>query len=67
MQRVNQLVKANTTPTGTARCLSSSKTYQDLNGELVVSGDSVTYTIRVKNTGSAAATNVCVTDTLPDM
>ncbi|MFI5252537.1 MAG: hypothetical protein ACHQQQ_08935 [Bacteroidota bacterium] len=62
---LNKLVSAVTTPNGLPDFSSSSKTYQNLNGGSVISGDSIKYTLRVKNTGFVTATNVVVTDTLP--
>jgi len=43
----------------------STKTNTDLNGGSANSGDSIRYTITVRNTGNTAATSVAVYDTLP--
>jgi uncharacterized repeat protein (TIGR01451 family) len=51
-----------TVPTTT---LSFSKTAEDLNGEPLVVGDTIRYTLQVTNTGAFTAYNVTVTDTLP--
>jgi uncharacterized repeat protein (TIGR01451 family) len=43
----------------------SKKTFVDLNGGLPLPGDTLAFTIKVKNTGSTGATSVAVADTLP--
>ena len=46
--------------------LSLAKTAADLNGDPLLEGDLVRYTIQVTNTGAYSALNVAVTDDLPD-
>jgi uncharacterized repeat protein (TIGR01451 family) len=50
---------------GSVNFTTSSKAYQDLNGGFVKPPDTLQYTIRVKNSGTVAATNVMLRDTLP--
>jgi len=51
-----------TVPTTT---LSLSKTAEDLNGEPLVVGDTIRYTLQVTNTGAFTAYHVTITDDLP--
>ena len=50
---------------GSVNFSTSSKAYTDINGGSVVGGDTISYAVHVKNTGTATATSVTVTDTLP--
>lgn len=43
----------------------STKSLTDIDGGFAVPADTISYTIKVRNTGSANATSVIVTDTLP--
>jgi len=50
---------------GSAPSLTAHKTVTDTNGAPVLAGETLTYSVRVANTGTLAATGVTVVDTLP--
>lgn len=50
---------------GTVNFSTSSKSYQDLNGGFVKPPDTLQYTLTIKNTGTVAATNISLKDTVP--
>lgn len=51
---------------GTVTFSASSKSYVDGNGGFVKPPDTLQYSVKVKNTGTVAATNVALVDTLPN-
>jgi uncharacterized repeat protein (TIGR01451 family) len=51
---------------GPSTTLALSKTAEDVDGQPVVVGDTIRYTLQVTNTGSYTAYNVVVTDDLPE-
>ena len=66
----NQTVAVNTSTattnvTASPNFTTSTKTVTDLNGGLVATGDTLRYTIVVRNSGTMSATGVVVTDTVP--
>ncbi len=66
----NQTAAVNTTTattniTASPNFTTSTKTVSDLNGGLVSTGDTLRYTIVVRNSGNMSSTGVVVTDTVP--
>ncbi len=55
-----------TTPVGSAPALELVKSSTDANGGELEPGDRITYALRLSNTGNLTATDVVVSDTIPD-